>query len=102
MSVKAGEGETSNMLVSLAVGAENGHVCAYVYLHICIPGTHPGSLGLKMPYADRGSSHNMNHLVTTAELEMSYLISVPHASVPLHHLHLWQWSQREDLIKERS
>lgn len=39
--------------------------------------THGSSPGFKMLYADRGSSHNMNHLVTRAELEMSRLISVP-------------------------
>lgn len=64
-------------------------VCVCV-LHVCIPSTHPSGLSFKMLYTDRGSSHNMNHLVTRAELEMSRLISVPHATAVLHHLHFWQ------------
>lgn len=39
--------------------------------------THGSSPGFKTLYTDRGSSHNMNHLVTRAELEMSRLISDP-------------------------
>lgn len=64
-----------------------------------VPGTQTGAGGLKMLRADRGLSHNMNHLVTTAELEMSLLISVPHTLVLLL---LWQQSYSESLIKNRS
>lgn len=74
------------MLVSPAVGAETDMcvalcVCVCVFpARMCFQHTSRWT-GFKMLYADRGSSHNMNHLVTTAELEMSRLISVPHASV---------------------
>ncbi len=70
------------MLVSPAVGAETDMcvpLCAFA-ARMCSQRTSRRT-GFKMLYADRGSSHNMNHLVTTAELEMSRLISVPHASV---------------------
>lgn len=87
--------ETRNILVSPAIGAEAD-------MGACAACTHSQPSGFKMLYADGGSSHNMNHLVTRAELEMSRLISVPHASVALHHLHLRQWRKRDDLIKERS
>jgi len=73
-------------------------VCVYLELHVCSHHTVRWPR-FKVLCADRGSSHNMNHLVTTAELEMSHFISVPHAWLPLN---LWQWSWREDLIKERS
>lgn len=71
------------MLVSPAVGAEADMrvpLCVRVCV-ACMRSQHTSQQsGLKTLYTDRGSSHNMNHLVTRAELEMSRLISVPHAS----------------------
>lgn len=71
------------MLVSPAVGAE-ADMCVPLCACVCVACMHSQHTfqqsGLKTLYTDRGSSHNMNHLVTGAELEMSRLISVPHAS----------------------
>lgn len=66
--------------VELKWTCELGCMCA-LELHVCSQRT-LGRSRFKMLYADRESSHNMNHLVTTAELQMSHLISVPHAWVP--------------------
>lgn len=58
--------------------------------------------GFKLLYGDRGPSRCcMNHLVATAQLEMSRLISVPRASLLVRRLHLYLWHWKE-LIKERS
>lgn len=89
MSVKTEEGGRLAICWSrLQLELEQTHA-----LHVRIP----SSPGFRMPY--RGASHDMNHLVARAELEMSRLIRAR-----------WRCTiyisgnavKREDLIKERS
>lgn len=87
MSVK-----TSNSLVSPAVGAETDTqlcVCVFFWGFLSI---NRYQRGFKLLYGDRGPSRCcMNHLVATAQLEMSRLISVPRASLLVRRLHLYLW-----------
>lgn len=80
------EGGKETILFSRLHMEGNGHAYMCVFV-LRIPSRESG--GFKTLCSDRGSSHDLNHSVTTAELEMSHLISIPQAWVLQH---LWHRS----------